>query len=67
MKVWNIEQYILCIDIVNPYIKSLGFTDIMSDSEEKTPSASPDQATTGETAAFKWWEEIESQSVFETK
>ena len=26
---------ILCIDIVNPYIKSLGFTDIMSDSKEK--------------------------------
>ena len=35
---------------MNPYIKSLGFTDIMSDSEEKTPTISPDQGATGETA-----------------
>ena len=35
---------------MNPYIKSLGFTDIMSDSKEKTPTVSPDQGATGETA-----------------
>ena len=34
---------------MNPYIKSLGFTDIMSGSEEKTPAISPDQGATGET------------------
>ena len=34
---------------MNPYIKSLGFTDIMSDNEEKTPTVSPDQGATGET------------------
>ena len=34
---------------MNPYIKSLGFTDIMSDSEEKTPTVLPDQGATGET------------------
>ena len=34
---------------MNPYIKLLGFTDIMSDSEEKTPTVSPDQGATGET------------------
>ena len=34
---------------MNPYIKSLGFTDIMSGSEEKTPTVSPDQGATGET------------------
>ena len=31
---------------------------------KKTPTVSPDQGTTGETAAFKRWEEIESQSQF---
>ena len=35
---------------MNPYIKSLGFTDIMSDSKEKTPTVSPDPGATGETA-----------------
>ena len=40
------------IDIVNPYIKSLGFTDIMSDSKEKTPTVSPDQGADGETATL---------------
>ena len=44
-------QTVFCsIDIVNPYIKSLGFTDIMSDSEEKTPTVSPDKGATGEIA-----------------
>ena len=32
---------------MNPYIKSLGFTDIMSDSKEKTPIVSPDPGATG--------------------
>ena len=36
---------------MNLYIKSLGFTDIMSNSEEKTPTVSPDQGATGETTA----------------
>ena len=36
---------------MNPYIKLLGFTDIMSDSEEKTPTVSPDQGATGETTS----------------
>ena len=31
---------------------------------KKTLTVSPDQGTTGETAAFKQWEEIESQSQF---
>ena len=35
---------------MNPYIKLLGITDIMSDSAEKTPTASPDPGATGETA-----------------
>ena len=34
---------------MNPYTKSLGFTDIMSGSEEKTATLSPDQGATGET------------------
>ena len=34
---------------MNPYIKLLGFTDIMSDSEEKTPTVSLDKGATGET------------------
>ena len=34
---------------MNPYIKLLGITDIMSDSEEKTSTVSPDQGATGET------------------
>ena len=37
---------------MNPYIESLGFTDIMSDSEEKTPTVSPDQGVTGEKVLF---------------
>ena len=36
---------------MNPYIKSLGSTDIMS-SEEKTPTLSPDQGATGETTTL---------------
>ena len=38
------------IDIVNPYIKSPGSTDIMSESDKKTPTVSPDQGGTSETA-----------------
>ena len=38
---------------MNPYIKSLGSTDIMSDSEEKTPIVSLDQGTGGEPVAPK--------------
>ena len=34
---------------MNPCIKLLGITDIMSGSEEKTPTVSPDQGATGET------------------
>ena len=34
---------------MNPYIKSLGFTDIMSDSKEKTPTVSPGPGATGGT------------------
>ena len=34
---------------MNPYIKSLGSTDIMSGSEEKTQTVSPDHGATGET------------------
>ena len=41
---------ILYIDIVNPYIKSPGSTDIMSESDKKTPTVSPDQGATSETA-----------------
>ena len=37
---------------MNPYIKSLGFTDIMSDSKEKTLTVSPDQDATGKTATL---------------
>ena len=36
---------------MNPYIELLGITDIMSDSEEKTPTVSPDQDATGETVS----------------
>ena len=36
---------------MNPYIRLLGTTDIMSDSESKTPTISPDQGATGETAS----------------
>ena len=36
---------------MNPYIKLLGITDIMSDSEEKTSTVSPDQGATGETVS----------------
>ena len=36
---------------MNPYIELRGITDIMSDSEEKTPTVSPDQAATGETVS----------------
>ena len=41
---------ISCIDIVNPYIKSLGSTDIISDSDRKTLTVSPDQGATSTTA-----------------
>ena len=43
---WNI----LYIDIVNPYIKSLGSTDIMSSVEDKTSTVSPDQGASGGTS-----------------
>ena len=36
---------------MNPYIELLGITDIMSDSEEKTPTVSPDQDETGGTVS----------------
>ena len=49
MKVWNIK-HILYIDIVNPYIKSLGSTDIMSESDKKTPIVPSDQGATSMTA-----------------
>ena len=35
---------------MNPYIKLLGVTDIMSDREEKTSTVSPDQGATSVTA-----------------
>ena len=35
---------------MNPYIKLLGVTDIMSDREKKTSTVSPDQGATGATA-----------------
>ena len=38
------------IDIVNPYVKLLGSTDIMSESGKKTPIVPPDQGATGMTA-----------------
>ena len=41
------------IDIVNPYVKLLGSTDIMSESGKKTSTVSPDQGTTGEPATPK--------------
>ena len=47
---------------MNPYIKSLEFTDIMSDSEEKTPTISPDQGATGETATSSKTKEAETQT-----
>ena len=47
------------IDIVNLYIKSLGFTDIMSDSKEKTPTVSPDQGTDSETATLVQLAEVD--------
>ena len=51
MKLWNIKQYILCIDIVNLYVKSLGFTKSMSDSKLNhlyKCLKSPGQGTTGD-------------------
>ena len=47
---------------MNPYIKSLGFTDIMSDSEEKTPTVSPDQGATGETTTSSGNKEAGTQT-----
>ena len=47
---------------MNPYIKSLGFTDIMSDSEEKTPTVSPDQGATGETTTSSGSKEAGTQT-----
>ena len=41
------------IDNVNPYVKLLGSTDIMSESGKKTSTVSPDQGTTGEPATPK--------------
>ena len=35
---------------MNPYIKSPGSTGIMSESDKKTPTVSPDQGATSETA-----------------
>ena len=49
---------------MNLYIKSLRSTKSMSDSEQKTPTISPDQGATGETAKLKRWIERESQSPF---
>ena len=49
---------ILCIDIVNPYITSLGFMDIMSGSEEKTPAESLDPGATDETTTSSGKEEV---------
>ena len=40
------------IDIVNPYVKLLGSTDIMSSVEKKTPTVSPDQGATSATATI---------------
>ena len=45
VKLWNIKQYISCIDIVNPYFKSLGSADIKSGSEEQMSTESPEQWT----------------------
>ena len=47
---------------MNPYIKSLGFTDIMSDSEEKTPTVSPDPGATGETTTSSGNKEAGTQT-----
>ena len=47
---------------MNPYIKSLGFTDIMSDSEEKTPTVSPDQGATGEATISSGHKEVGMQT-----
>ena len=44
---------------MNPYIKSLGFMDIMSDSKEKTPTVSPDQGADGETATLVQLAEVD--------
>ena len=44
---------------MNPYIKSLGFTDIMSDSKDKTPTVSPDQVADGETATLVQLAEVD--------
>ena len=38
------------MDIVNPYIKLLGSTDIMSSVDKETKTVSPDQGADGETA-----------------
>ena len=44
---------------MNPYIKSLGFTDTRSDSKEKTPTVSPDQGADGETATSVQYAEVD--------
>ena len=46
---------------MNPGIKSLGFTDIMSNSEEKTPTVSPDQGASGETTTSSGSKEAGTQ------
>ena len=48
---------------MNPYIKSLGLMDIMSGSEEKTPTVSPDQGATGETTTSSENKEAGMQTV----
>ena len=47
---------------MNPYIKSLGFMDIMSGSEEKTPTVSPDHGATGETKTSSETKEAGTQT-----
>ena len=53
------SNIILCIDTVNPEIKSLGSTYIMSSVEEKTPTVSSGQGAMGETATSVWLAEAD--------
>ena len=57
----------MSIDIVNPYIKSLGSTDIMSSVEEKTLTVLPDQGSTGETVTSVPLVEAEMTKKLETE
>ena len=52
---------------MNPYIKSLGFTDIMSDSKEKSPTVSPEQSVTGEKITSPQLEETETEKKSEAE